>query len=308
MRKITLLLSILVCALWANAQTLLVEDFNYSIGSDIKSQGWPIHSGSGATKDSILVTNGLTFAGYPGSGVGGAAALTGAYCDHNKTFTSQTSGTVYASFMMNANATNRPGYFFHLGTNPMSTTFFTRVWINATGTGTAIGTYSPEPASYYPITAGTTYIFVVKYDFTTKVSSLYVLSSIPTTEPTTPAATYTETSTISGVGAVALRQYTFTGSTTNENITVDGIRVATSWSALFSSTNDVNTPSANKLSVSVSNNKLTITDAPSNAVEIFNTTGAKVVASQLINGSMNLNLAKGAYIVRSGNATAKIIL
>jgi hypothetical protein len=63
-----------------------------------------------------------------------------------------------------------------------------------------------------------------------------------------------------------------------------------------------------ELNVSVSNNKLSITSAPSTNVEIFNTVGAKVKNLVLVNNEADLNLAKGVYIVRCGNATGKIML
>jgi hypothetical protein len=65
---------------------------------------------------------------------------------------------------------------------------------------------------------------------------------------------------------------------------------------------------AEKLNLSVSNNKLSITSAPSTNVEIFNTVGAKVKNLVLVNNEVDLNLAKGVYIVRCGNATGKIML
>jgi len=65
---------------------------------------------------------------------------------------------------------------------------------------------------------------------------------------------------------------------------------------------------AEKLVVKVAGKKLTVTNSPSNTVEIFNTVGAKVQSVELINGSVDLNLAKGLYIVRAGKATAKIML
>jgi len=65
---------------------------------------------------------------------------------------------------------------------------------------------------------------------------------------------------------------------------------------------------AEKLDVKVVGKKLTVTNSPSNTVEIFNTVGAKVQSVELINGSADLNLAKGLYIVRAGKATAKIML
>lgn len=307
MKKITLLLSFMACVGIMQAQLLVNENFDYPIGSDILSKGWVRHSGNVSPNDSILVTDGLTFEGYIASGIGGAANLVGSNKDQHKTFTAQTSGVVYSAFMMKAGSTNRPGYFFHLGPNPIGTTFFSRVWINATGTGMSIGTVSSgEPASYAPINPNTTYLIVVKSDLTTKVSSLFIFSTMPTTEPTVAQATYTETA-MNSIGAIGLRQYTFTGSTTNQNVIVDGIRVATSWAALFTPTS-VKNPSADLLEVKLSGKTLTVTNSLAQTVEIYSTLGAKVATLELINGATDLNLGKGLYIVRAGNKTAKIRL
>ena len=66
--------------------------------------------------------------------------------------------------------------------------------------------------------------------------------------------------------------------------------------------------SAEKLEVSVAGKTLTVTNSPSSTVDIFNTVGAKVKTVELVNGSADLNLAKGLYIVRVGAKSAKIRL
>jgi len=312
MKKITLLLSFIACAIFAQAQVLFVENFNYPIGSDIKSQGWPIHSGSGASKDSILVVDGLTFTGYLGSGIGGAAAVNAKYCDQNHVFTGQTSGAVYASFMLKSLGTvGAASYFLHFGPSTIGTTYFTRVWINITGDGLGIG--ATTPASYLPITLNTTYLVIIKYDFSTKVSSLNVFSTLPTTEPSTAQASFVETAgpaaaTPTDIGTIALRQGNTSG-TPNQNVVVDGIRITKSWTDLFTVTG-LSTPSANAFSATVVGKKLLVKNvANGSTVEIFSTLGAKVQSSELVNGSIEMNnLTKGLYIVRVGKNTQKIML
>jgi hypothetical protein len=70
----------------------------------------------------------------------------------------------------------------------------------------------------------------------------------------------------------------------------------------------INTPSAEILNVKVIGNSLKVMNSSSNTAEIFNATGAKVKNLELINGTAELNLNKGLYIVRIGQKTAKIIL
>jgi hypothetical protein len=237
MKKITffktLLLAIVMMVGSASASAqLLTEDFNYTIGSTITATltadpttGWLAHSGNGTAN--IPVTAGLSFTGYAGSGIGGAASLVATGQDINKTFTSQTSGTIYAAFMMQTQATNSAGYFFMLCPSPAASTFFSRVWMNGTGSGVGISG-SSAPASYITITAGTPVLLVVKHDFTTHVSSLYVLNSFSATEPVSASQTFSETPTT--LGAVALRQYNAA-----EKVIVDGIRIGTTWSQVLAS-------------------------------------------------------------------------
>jgi hypothetical protein len=247
---------------------LLVEDFNYSVGTVLTATatadpttGWLSHSGNGT--QNIDVTNGLSFTGFGGSGIGGAANLDNNGQDINKTFTSQNSGTVYASFMMQTQATNSAGYFFMFSPSPVSSTFFSRIYINATGSGIGISGGS-APGSYVSITAGTTALIVVKHDFTTHVSSLYVLNSFSSTEPGTASQTFSETAT--AIGAVAMRQYNAA-----QRIIVDGIRVGTSWSSVMPS--NASLPSVTTTAVST----ITTTTASSGG-EVTSDGGASVTA------------------------------
>jgi len=83
------------------------------------------------------------------------------------------------------------------------------------------------------------------------------------------------------------------------------------WDNLFfgeKTTAGITSPKADALDVKVIGKTLNVTNTAISSVEIFSTLGAKVQTIQLINGSADLNLAKGLYIVRAGNQTAKIRL
>lgn len=216
----TLTAALLLTAGKGWGQPLLVENFDYPIGALLTSNGWTAHSGSG--NEPIDVTNGLTFTGYLSSGVGGAANLDNTGEDVNRTFAEQTSGTIYVAFILKTEAPNSAGYFLHLGQSTIGSTFFTRVWVNATGDGVGIG--ASAPTTYIPITVGTPTLIVVKFDYTSKISSLYVFNSFPSSEPAVADATFTETGTYANVGSIALRQYNAA-----QRVIVDGIRVATTW-------------------------------------------------------------------------------
>jgi len=70
----------------------------------------------------------------------------------------------------------------------------------------------------------------------------------------------------------------------------------------------LNSLAADKLEVTLAGNKLTVTNASTKDVEIFNTVGAKVQTLKLVDGSADLNLVKGVYVAKAGNQTAKIMI
>lgn len=208
-------------------QSLLVENFDYTIGSVITATatpdpitGWQAHSGNNTAN--IDVTSGLTFSGYAGSGVGGAANLDATGQDINKPFAAQTTGVVYVASIIKIDANTTAGYFFHLGPNVIGTTFFSRIWVNGTANGINITTGNTAPASYLPITTGTPFLLVLKHDFVSNTTKMYILNSFSATEPVAADATITETMT--EIGSVALRQYN-----ASQRVIVDGIRVGNTW-------------------------------------------------------------------------------
>jgi len=205
---------------FVNGQALLVENFDYTTGALLTANGWTAHSGAGT--QAIDVTTGLTFSGYAGSDIGGAANLDNNGEDVNKTFAEQTTGTVYAALVIKTEATNGAGYFLNLGQTTIGTTFFSKVWVNATGDGVNVGTAAPT--SYVAITPGTPTLIVLKLEIATKTTSFYVFNTFPTTEPVIADGTATETASFTNVGTIALRQFVAA-----EKVIVDGIRVATSW-------------------------------------------------------------------------------
>jgi hypothetical protein len=230
---------------------LLVENFDYPVGTELNTltaagltpdpiTGWIAHSGNGT--QNIKVTEGLVFEGYAGSGVGGAANVAQNGQDINKPFEAQTSGLLYTSILLKTESTNSQGYFFHLGPNPIGSTFFTRLWVNSGGNGINVTNGSTAPSTWISITPGTTYLVVFKHNFTDKKTSMYVLSSFSASEPVTANTVIDET--LTTVSTVALRQYS-----TAQRIVVDGIRVANTWELAVAPggavTNKVATPAMN---------------------------------------------------------------
>ena len=235
MKKFLLILSLFLSSSVFAQSLLLEENFNYADGSLLTANGWTAHSGAGTAP--IKVTSpGLTYANYISSGIGNAALVNNTGEDDNKAFTAQTGGVFYLAFMVKVDVATQ-GYFIHLLNT--SSTFAGRVWMQpgtVPATQFQFGFSNGSTATYNTTNfmLGTTYLCVVKYDFSTgttaATSSLWVFSSgVPATEA--DAGTALLTSVGSGqasLSAIALRQYSST-----QNVTVDGIRVATTWSALL---------------------------------------------------------------------------
>lgn len=234
-------LLLLLPAVAANAAVVYTEDFSYVAASQLNGQGgWAAHSGAG-TSPHLISASGLTYAGYPGSGVGlavGPLATSGE--DNNHTFTGQTSGVVYLSFLVNVTSTQTTGdYFIHLFDGAVgSGAFFGRVFVKKDPASTnfdfGIQLRSTGPAAYtlaYSFTPGTTYLVVMKYTFVAGANNdtvaLFVNPTLGGVEPapnlTTSNATDADATNLDGV---AIRQ----GSAANAaSVTVDAIRVSTTW-------------------------------------------------------------------------------
>ncbi len=232
--KIKLLLVIIFTFLsvqWGYSQALLVENFDYDNGALLTASGWSAHSGAGSQAIDVVVP-GLSFAGYPLSGVGGAALLDATGEDVNKTFTSQTSGTVYTAFMVKVDAV-KDGYFIHLGQSTIGTTFFAKVWLKTGTTGYTFGLQKNSETAVYTTTEytlGTTYLLVLKYNIVAGTAndevSLYIIDgAVPASEPATATIpVLSATGTDYNPGSIALRQHTL-----GQNIQVDGIRIGNTW-------------------------------------------------------------------------------
>lgn len=230
-----LILCCTVFSMGAFAQALLVEDFDYTVGTTLVSNGWNI---TGTSLDNpILVGEGLAFNGYAGSGIGGAALVNNNYQDVNKGFAPVTSGVIYVAFMFKTGSSNSQGYFLHLSepdtTGACSTSKFSaRVFVSGNGTAVGIAQNGTFPSgNTLAVTPGTTYLGVIEHDYSTGYSKLYVFNQFPTSQPTSGYVT-SATSTTNTAGFVCLRQYN-----ANQDITVDGIRVATTWADAVAAAN-----------------------------------------------------------------------
>jgi hypothetical protein len=244
--KRALLGFIMLCmAVSVSAQQRLAENFDYPVGDSLGAHGWTSFSG-GATNRLLVTSPGLSYAGYPLSGIGNATTLTTTGQDAYTPFTSSADTTnakaVYAFFLVNVSSVQNGGDYFLAFLPSTSTTFYSaRVFARSDGAGGinfGIVKSSPQDTlntgmwttSGYSL--NTTYLLVSKYEFRPGASndavSLFVFSSgLPMTEPapTVGPIVYTSGDAFN-LGRIALRQGT---STKAPGVTVDGILATTSW-------------------------------------------------------------------------------
>lgn len=242
MKKIFTLVFVLSLLFSLNtfAQLLLEENFDYPLGDSLTMHGWTAHSGT--TNGQFVVTQDLSYAGYPSSGIGNVAGLTTTGQDVNRQFSdSVTAGTVYASFLVHiASAQSAGDYFFHLGPKTLSTVFMGRVFVKlAANSNLAFGlSKTTTSASILPVysdsvyVAGVTYLLVLKYQFNAGANddtvSLFIDPVLSGVEPSPDLVHGTSTANDpTSIGTVALRQGTASNA---PNLYIDGIRISTSWS------------------------------------------------------------------------------
>jgi len=215
---------------------LLIEQFNYTVGTLLTANGWTAHSGGG-TNSPVVVSPGLTYSGYISSG-GNCTSLLATGEDDNKAFTPQTSGSVYAAALVNVSSASATGdYFFHLYSS--SSIFTARLLVKTNGSNLAFGIYKGTAASAvytsFSYALNTTYLMVIKHTFNTGSTTDDVVSLFidPATSGIEPSPTITESDAATdpvSISAIALRQGT-AGNLVNAK--VGSIRVANNWADII---------------------------------------------------------------------------
>jgi len=215
----------------SKGQLLLEENFAYPVGELLTAHGWTNHSG--ASNFIAVTAASITYTNYLSSGIGDETALVASGEDVNRTFSSQTTGSMYASFIVKVTAMNTTGdYFFHLGPTTLGSTFRGRVFVKKDASDNlAFGiSYASGTAVYTPFTysLNTTYLIVLKYTIVAGTSndvvSIFIDPILGATEPL-PTATATDINTDPvDIGTVALRQ-----GTNSPALKLDGIRIGLTW-------------------------------------------------------------------------------
>jgi hypothetical protein len=245
--KISLLLCTIVLVLSALnisvSQTLLKDDFLYNPQDSLEGVGGWYRSGINTPYNIRIVSPGLTYTGYAGSGRGNAVTFRnsaeGDIVLNNLTQVS--TGSVYLAFMvrvdsLGANATQ--GYVTGLnqsvGTNLSSSLQIRKVTANTFNFGIRKRVRSTYTAATY--NTGTTYLAVIRYIFaggsnTDDTAKLYIFNSgVPATEPSSPTVFNADTLDMPNVGSVYITNNYAQGTLNGCKFTLDGFRIGTSWS------------------------------------------------------------------------------
>ncbi len=285
------------------SQLLFDENFDYPAGDSITQHNWVAHSGS---TNMVIVSPGLTYTGYPSSGIGNALKMDTvgvSGMDVNRNFTADSIGSVYASYLVNVSYASSTGdYYFHLGNTVLGNVFRAKMFIKddngnvsfGISKGANTGTYAAGTYQY-----NTTYLIVVKYTFLTGSStddevSMFVFTSptLPATEPSTPTVgplTDAGQSDLGNAGTVALRQ----GTQANRPIClIDGIRITESWGSIVPVVNLSTVAGAFSLSQNYpnpfnpsTNIKFSIPKASFVTLKIYDMLGREV--TNLVNENLN---------------------
>jgi hypothetical protein len=304
------------------------EPFAYAEASSLgASQQWSNVN----TGDAIIVAGGTLLPAYPGlaPSTTGYAIFGADGIDCSTSFTPQTAGTVYYSFIMNVNTMagvtdTNGGYFATFGSN--SNTFGGTLWSKRVDDGvfnlgievrTALGASTTYDTT--SLVAGATYFVVVGYTFGAAASDDTVSLWInPTINAAQPAATITDTHTGTDLAAISnfiLRQ---DSTTETPSMSVDELRIGTTWTQVTSGTLATGQSEIAGLKMypnPVSNGTLFI-ETSANAektVNVFDVLGKQVLNTTTTDNTINVaGLHAGVYIVNiteeGKSATRKLVI
>jgi hypothetical protein len=246
MKRILLVLISLTIT-YANAQLIFHEPFNYlpSPTNGLASQS------SGAwikinTQDSILISSGsLDYAGLAVSS-GNKVIFDGAGSDNYKAFSTQTSGTTYASFIINVSSLGgldaSGSYCANLMESNSTSAFAACVWLKASATpGKFLIGISNRSSGSTPVyftsdmNTNESYFIVISYSIVTGTGNDFSKMWVNTTQlgGTEPTSTLTSNGgtdiSAAGLGRFLLRQAAVA---TTPFVQLDELRVGTTWASV----------------------------------------------------------------------------
>jgi hypothetical protein len=241
MKRLVFVFAILGMASWsASAALLFSDDFNYSDGSlsgpsSVSGGIWYTHSATATQTGQVDVASSrVNLTGNEAEDV--SAQLAGAPIS---------SGTIYYSMIVNFSVlpAGVGNYFANL--RDSGTGF--RARLDATTTGAAAGTLQlginngstpPTGVSQFPLnlSLGSDYLAVVRYDIGSSTSTLWVSDGSSPLLESGPSVSATDTSVLTiagGYSSISLRQSRTSGPVDMGTLTVDNVRVATTFAEVL---------------------------------------------------------------------------
>jgi autotransporter-associated beta strand protein len=286
------------------------DDFNYTVSSNIITvgTGWGITSASTAKVTTTSSNNGLTMTNYPSTNTTGISFVAaGSSEDVAKSFTAQTSGSIYASTLINLTSASN-GYLTGFTTDNTTSAYEVRVHVRTVsgnlnfGISRGSGTVTWDASNY---SLSTTYFLAVKLTMNASLNDdridLFVSTSISNSEPSTPNATITSATDVNTIAAVFVRQDASAGAGR-----MDGIRVATNWGTLVGNpqyNSSTNIAAGNYNNINVFSGTLTATG---NVTVIGTTTNDGVIAIGANTLTINRNFTGGGTI--TGGAASNLTI
>jgi sialate O-acetylesterase len=218
-----------------NAQTLFInEDFEMEAGSNVSGQnGWTV--GASSTNRVSVASEGLTYPGYPGSGVGLAADFAPTTDRIQKSFTGSLTGTYFYSFLIKVTAAGSGDFFAGFFSN---SAFRGRMYLKGDGVGFQFGLTKTTtgPVVYTagtPYAFGTTYLVLVQYKFnsgsgTDDEVSMYINPDLTAATPGYPiVGPLTDTG-----NDVTANVFAIQGRANSGTFILDGLRIAPDWASI----------------------------------------------------------------------------
>jgi hypothetical protein len=220
----------------ASDNLLFNENFDYGNTADDLTAVSDWERYSGELNPIQYIVDGLSFEGYGSSAIGGAVTFEGGEGSREDVqiqFDPRNSGTIYLAQIINissAEATESGDFFLAL--RDPGDGFFNRLYAKDNGSGKLLlGTArtrsggGSEVFSTTEYSYDTNYLVVLKYDFDTKLASMFVFDdSVPATEPATPDVVAD-----TGAEPASLEEIIIRQAATVIVGSIDGIRVGTTW-------------------------------------------------------------------------------
>ncbi len=293
------------------------DSFPYTVGSSLgASQSWQNVN----TGDNILAVAGsLTYPGFASSG--NSESFSGAGIDCFTPYTDATTGTIYASFIMNVtdmtNVTGATALTYFASLTSATQAYKSRLFLNKTGATTyQFGLDGASTTTNFDATTrnvGDVIFVIMGYDFSNSTISAWINPNLSTFNAATPPTlSQVQTTPIADLGGFIFRQ---DAAGTTPTMIVDELRVSTTTAQLLTVNQNSAIAGLKVYPNPVSNGTLFITtDSNSERnVVIFDILGKQVLNATTSNTSINVgNLNSGVYLVKiteEGNtATRKLVI